>query len=68
MKNFENFQGDSGGPLLFENMVVGINKGSCPKIDKLDLPVEFLKRYKVNIHVRVDYYQQFIEYILQNYV
>lgn len=58
------FQGDSGGPLLKNDKVLmGIVRGTCPNETTQygDFPLEFINKYKVNRHMSVDYYRDFIE-------
>ncbi|XP_058797607.1 uncharacterized protein LOC131667884 [Phymastichus coffea] len=54
--------GDSGGPLLDkDNILLGVTRGICPTIKWGNFPPEFLKKYKVTVHLSVDYYREFIE-------
>jgi hypothetical protein len=53
------FQGDSGGPLIYNNMLIGINRGTCPHNAQLS--------EKVNLHLVIYLYKDFIEDITNNF-
>ncbi|KAJ8687932.1 hypothetical protein QAD02_023727 [Eretmocerus hayati] len=57
--------GDSGGPMLLKDMIVGINKGICPS-DHVDSEV-IPKAHKVNIHMSVYYYRDFIHDVIKRW-
>ncbi|XP_011495230.1 PREDICTED: trypsin beta-like [Ceratosolen solmsi marchali] len=53
--------GDSGGPLLYANTIVGVNKATIPFPDQPFHPE------KLNVHTGIDFYRQFILYVINDY-
>ncbi|XP_011500642.1 PREDICTED: trypsin-like [Ceratosolen solmsi marchali] len=46
--------GDSGSPLLYRNKLIGVSTGICP------LVAENVLEDKVNLHINIYYYQEFL--------
>ncbi|XP_011495251.1 PREDICTED: chymotrypsin-2-like [Ceratosolen solmsi marchali] len=52
-------QGDSGGPVIYNNMIVGITKGTCP------FPDVYIHPEKINVHFGIANYISFIMSIIR---